>query len=247
MNALSPNSDCSAAIKTNKNEPEEKDAAVAEPPLKEEEVDERADKQARERKKQFHELAELLGTSQDPAELSAYLYDRFPSLGALLTTPLAAWEKVAVAGTQFPIMLQVLRECALRHNRACLPNDDLCADERKLMDYLIARLAWESVEHFHVLFLDEKNHLIADELQSVGTINHAPVYPREIALRCLALKARAVILAHNHPSGDATPSLGDVAMTQKVQSVLSVLDIKLLDHYVIGRANQSSFIKLGLL
>jgi DNA repair protein RadC len=102
-------------------------------------------------------------------------------------------------------------------------------------------------EEFRVLFLDRKNVLIADEVQTKGTVDHAPVYPREIVKRALELSASSLILVHNHPSGDPTPSKADIAMTREITAAAKALGITVHDHLVIGRAGHSSFKALGLL
>jgi len=115
------------------------------------------------------------------------------------------------------------------------------------MDYLNARLARERVEQFRVLFLDTKNRLIADEAQARGTVNHTPVYPREVVKRALELHATALILVHNHPSGDSTPSRADIEMTAEVKAAAAALGIVLHDHLIIGRDRPLSFRREGLL
>jgi len=116
-----------------------------------------------------------------------------------------------------------------------------------LIDYCSAAMARSGREEFRVLFLDRKNVLIADEVQSTGTVDHAPVYPREIVKRALALNASALILVHNHPSGDPSPSRADVAMTAEVVAAAKALKIDVHDHLVIGRSGHASFKSLGLL
>ena len=108
-------------------------------------------------------------------------------------------------------------------------------------------MAHRETEQFRILFLDRKNNLIADEEQAKGTVDHVPVYPREVAKRALELNASALILVHNHPSGDPTPSEADIAMTERVNVALNVLGITLHDHVIIGQATDASFRSLGLL
>ena len=103
-----------------------------------------------------------------------------------------------------------------------------------------------SVEHFRVLFLDRKNRLIGDEEQQRGTVDHTPVYPREVVKRALELSASAIILVHNHPSGDATPSTGDITMTREIKETAGRMGIELHDHLIITRSGESSFRSLGL-
>lgn len=116
-----------------------------------------------------------------------------------------------------------------------------------VLDYLSATLSLESEEQFRVLFLNKRNGLIADECMGKGTVDHCPVYPREVLRRAIELRATAVILAHNHPSGDVTPSAADIAMTQTLANTLKILGIAVHDHVVIGGASHASFRALGLL
>src|SRR6185312_6424005 len=116
-----------------------------------------------------------------------------------------------------------------------------------LLDYCAAAMARSEREEFRVLFLDRKNILIADEVQSAGTIDHTPVYPREIVKRALELAASAMILVHNHPSGDPTPSRADIDMTREVAAAAKALNIAVHDHLVVGRSGHASFKSLGLI
>ena len=117
----------------------------------------------------------------------------------------------------------------------------------RLMAYLNAVLSRERVEQFRVLFLDNRNRLLADEAQQRGTVNHTPVYPREVAKRALELHATALILVHNHPSGDPTPSAEDIAMTREIKAATATLSIVLHDHVVVGNGRWLSFRTEGLL
>lgn len=116
-----------------------------------------------------------------------------------------------------------------------------------LLQYVQSRIMNETREQFRVLFLDKKNHLIADEVMNYGTVDHAPVYPREIMRRALELAASAVILVHNHPSGDPTPSSADVDMTRQVIAAGRTLKIAIHDHLVVGTQGVASFKALGLI
>jgi DNA repair protein RadC len=115
-----------------------------------------------------------------------------------------------------------------------------------LLDYCRAAMAFEEREQFRILFLDKKNALIADEVQQRGTVDHTPVYPREVIRRALELSATAIILVHNHPSGDPTPSRADIQMTQTIVDVGKPLGIAVHDHLIIGREGHASFKALGL-
>jgi DNA repair protein RadC len=117
----------------------------------------------------------------------------------------------------------------------------------RLMEYLHAVLARERVEQFRLLFLDNKNRLVADEAQARGTVNHTPVYPREVVKRALELAATAIILVHNHPSGDPSPSREDIEMTREIKGAATTLGILLHDHIIVGNGSWLSFRKEGLL
>jgi DNA repair protein RadC len=116
-----------------------------------------------------------------------------------------------------------------------------------LIDYCHTVMSHRETEHFRVLFLDRKNTLIADEEQARGTVDHVPVYPREVVKRALELNASALILVHNHPSGDPTPSSSDIAMTAQIRAAAEALGITLHDHIIVGRSQEQSFRASGLL
>ena len=117
---------------------------------------------------------------------------------------------------------------------------------QKVIDYCTAQIGFAAVEEFHLLFLDRKNALIADERQQRGTVDHTPVYPREVVKRAIELGASALIMAHNHPSGDPTPSKADIETTREVAKAAALLGVTLHDHIVIGRGRHTSLKSLGL-
>jgi DNA repair protein RadC len=117
----------------------------------------------------------------------------------------------------------------------------------RLMDYCYSSMAHETKEHFRILFLNKKNEMIADEIQGSGTVDHTPAYPREIMKRALEIGATAMILVHNHPSGDPAPSQADIDLTRAVVNAGEPFQIKIHDHVIIGRKGYSSFKNLGLL
>ena len=143
--------------------------------------------------------------------------------------------------------LKTVQAAALRLMRAELATQPLLDDRERLMQYLTAQLSRERVEQFRILFLDTRNRLLADEAQARGTVNHTPVYPREVAKRALELHATGVILVHNHPSGDPAPSRADVAMTREIHAALATVAVVLHDHVIIGNGACASFRQLGLL
>ncbi len=140
-----------------------------------------------------------------------------------------------------------MRDIACRLLLGPVQSRPILGNWQALLDYCQAAMAYEQIEQFRILFLDRKNHLIADEVQQHGTVDHTPVYPREVVKRALLLNASAVILVHNHPSGDPTPSRDDVEMTRMLHAALEPIGIALHDHLVIGHGRHVSFRSLGLL
>ncbi len=184
---------------------------------------------------------------RDTKALAHALLARFGSFAATLAAPpndLRAIDGMGEAGTA---TLKIVHAAALRLARAEVAERPLLANWERLMGYLNAVLAREQVEQFRVLFLDNRNRLIADEAQGRGTVNHTPVYPREVVKRALELQATALILVHNHPSGDPTPSAEDVAMTQEVKSAATTLGLALHDHVIVGNGRWCSLRREGLL
>jgi len=143
--------------------------------------------------------------------------------------------------------LKSVQAAALRLMRAEVIDQPVLNNWDRLLAYLGAELSRERVEQFRVLFLDNRNRLLADEAQQRGTVNHTPVYPREVAKRALELHATALILVHNHPSGDPTPSRDDIAMTEQIRAAAAALSIVLHDHIIVGNGRWLSFRKEGLL
>jgi DNA repair protein RadC len=141
--------------------------------------------------------------------------------------------------------IKAAREAALRLMRAELQQRPVVNSWDKLIDYCSAQVAHGKVEEFHILFLDRKNVLIKDERQQRGTVDHTPVYPREVVKRALELGASALILVHNHPSGDPTPSKADIAVTQDIKKAAAPLGVVLHDHLIIGRNRHTSLRELG--
>jgi DNA repair protein RadC len=141
--------------------------------------------------------------------------------------------------------IKAAREAALRLMRAELEQRPVVNSWDKLIDYCSAQVAHGKIEEFHILFLDRKNVLIKDERQQRGTVDHTPVYPREVVKRALELGASAMILVHNHPSGDPTPSKADIAVTQDIKKAAAPLGVVLHDHVIIGRNRHTSLRELG--
>ena len=141
--------------------------------------------------------------------------------------------------------IKSVREAALRLMRLELQERPIVGSWDKLIDYCTAQVVHNTVEEFHILFLDRKNVLIKHERQQRGTVDHTPVYPREVVKRALDLGASALILVHNHPSGDPTPSKADIAVTQDIKKAAAPLGVVLHDHIIIGRNGHTSLRDLG--
>ncbi|UPY39423.1 DNA repair protein RadC [Sediminicoccus sp. KRV36] len=198
-----------------------------------------------------HELIEMILfialPRRDTKPIARALLDRFGSFADALSAPTQELRQIEGLGDAGIAALRTVQAAALRLSEAPLKNQQVLNNWDRLMDYLTARLARERVEQFRVLFLDAKNRLIADEAQARGTVNHTPVYPREVVKRALELHATALILVHNHPSGDPTPSRADIEMTAEVKQAAAALGITLHDHLIIGRDRPLSFRREGLL
>jgi len=198
-----------------------------------------------------HELIEMVLflalPRRDTKPIARALLDRFGSFADALSAPTQELRQIEGLGEAGVAALRTVQAAALRLVEAPLKGQAILNNWDRLMDYLNARLARERVEQFRVLFLDTKNRLIADEAQARGTVNHTPVYPREVVKRALELHATALILVHNHPSGDPTPSRADIEMTAEVKAAAAALGIVLHDHLIIGRNSPLSFRREGLL
>ena len=175
------------------------------------------------------------------------LLARFGSLGGVLGASVDELKTVPGIGATAATDLKLLHEAALRLGRESISKRPVVSSWSALLSYVRVALANETREQFRVLFLDKKNQLIADERMNQGTVDHAPVYPREVMRRALELSASALILVHNHPSGDPTPSGADVEMTQQIIEAGKSLRISVHDHLVVGREGVASFKGLGLM
>ncbi len=184
---------------------------------------------------------------RDTKPIARALIDRFGSFAASIAAPPQELRAVEGMGEAGAAALKIVQAAALRLARAEVQDRPLLSQWETLMGYLNAVMAREKVEQFRVLFLDARNRLLADEAQARGTVNHTPVYPREVVRRALELHATAIILAHNHPSGDPTPSRADIDMTREIKAAAQALSIVLHDHVIIGNGKWLSFRKEGLL
>jgi DNA repair protein RadC len=197
-----------------------------------------------------YELLEFLLFAASPRgdtkPLAKALLAHFGGLAEVLSAEPAALMSVSGCGEAAAAHLAAVREAGLRLARAELRERPLLGSWQKVVDYCTARIGFAEVEEFHLLFLDRKNGLIADERQQRGTVDHTPVYTREVVKRALELGATALIMVHNHPSGDPTPSKADIETTREVARAAATLGITLHDHIVIGRNRYASLKNLGL-
>jgi DNA repair protein RadC len=203
-----------------------------------------------------YEILEILLAASNPRgdtkPLAKRLIDHFGgTLAAVLSADPEAVRAVQADGRGLGnagiAMLKAVREAGLRLSRAQLSQGDVIGSWDQLIDYCKANIAHGVVEEFHLLFLDRKNTLLKHERQQRGTIDHTPVYPREVVKRALELNASALILVHNHPSGDPTPSKADIQVTREIVNAAKPLGLTVHDHLIIGRGRHTSLRDLGLL
>lgn len=202
-------------------------------------------------REQFRLLCGLLrpciGVRQS-RQVAFRLLQRFGSLSEVIAAPPKMLEEVAGVGAatarQLSIVLDVAKAFAGRRIACGAP---LLSSWPEVIDYCHAQMAFEPTERLRILFLDSKNRLIADEVQQTGTVDHTPVYPREVIKRALELSAVGMILVHNHPSGDPAPSSADVRMTRQITDIAKPLGITLHDHIIIGKSGHTSLRGLKLL
>ncbi len=183
----------------------------------------------------------------DTKPLAKRLLKKFGSFNNAITAEPARLKEVDGMGEAAVAALKLTEAAAVRLAQGEVMGGNVIASWSALLDYCHAAMARQRTEQFRILFLDRKNRLIADELQGRGTIDHTPVYPREVVKRALDLDASALIMVHNHPSGDPTPSKADIEMTREVGQAVNAVGISLHDHIVVSRTGHASFKSLGLL
>jgi DNA repair protein RadC len=194
-------------------------------------------------------LEVILFTAHPRADAEPLVAELIESFGSLAEVLSADAEALAAVGLDPPAIagVKLVREAARRLMRAELHQRPVIGAWDKLVAYCSAHIGYSKVEEFHLLFLDRKNVLIKHERQQRGTVNHTPVYPREVIKRALELGASALILVHNHPSGDPTPSQADIAVTKDIVKAAAPLGIALHDHIIIGRGRHTSLRELELI
>lgn len=183
---------------------------------------------------------------RDVKPLAKALLARFGGLSGVLGASPAELRTVKGVGESVALDLKLAHEAAVRMGRESVGKRTVITSWSQLLAYVKLALANEAREQFRVLFLDNKNQLIADEVMNRGTVDHAPVYPREVMRRALELSAAAVILVHNHPSGDPNPSGADIEMTRQVAEAGKALRVTVHDHLIVGRHGVASLKGLGL-
>lgn len=184
---------------------------------------------------------------RDTKDLAKRLIARFGSFAEVVNAPPGRLKEVAGVGQSVITELKLIHAAAVRLTRSGLNQRPLLSSGPDVISYLTLAQAFEVREQFRILFLDKKNRLIADEVQGEGTIDHTPVYVREVVKRALELAATAIILVHNHPSGDPTPSRADIDMTKLVIEAGRPLGVTVHDHIIVGRGGHVSMRALRLI
>ncbi|MFV8556926.1 RadC family protein [Sulfitobacter sp. SBS6] len=184
---------------------------------------------------------------RDVKPLARALMDRFGDFNRVITAPEPRLKDISGVGDAVIVELKVIEAAAHRMARSRVMRQHVLSGWDALLDYCHTTMAYRETEQFRVIYLDRKNVVIGDEEQGKGTVDHVPVYPREVAKRALELNASALILVHNHPSGDPTPSQADIDMTQQIFAACSALGLTLHDHLIIGKSRELSFRSEGYL
>ncbi|MDZ4382297.1 MAG: DNA repair protein RadC [Parvibaculum sp.] len=198
-----------------------------------------------------YELLELIlfraVPRRDVKPLAKDLIARFGGFSEVINAEPARLRETKGVSDAILTEFRIVHETGLRLTQAKVLKKEVIGSWDALIDYCTASMAHNPTEQFRILFLDRKNVLIADEVQQKGTVDHTPVYPREVVKRALELNASALILVHNHPSGDPTPSNADVQMTRQIVDTAKPLGIEVHDHLVVGKGRHASFRSLGLI
>jgi len=184
---------------------------------------------------------------RDVKPLAKDLVAKFGSFGEVIAAPRKRLMEVKGVGEAVVDELKIVHAAANRLTRGQVTKRAVLSSWSSVLDYCHTAMAYADREQFRLLFLDKRNQLIADEVQQVGTVDHTPVYPREVVKRALELSATALILVHNHPSGDPTPSGADIQMTQAIIDVAKPLGISVHDHIIVGKDGHASFKGLKLI
>jgi DNA repair protein RadC len=184
---------------------------------------------------------------RDVKPIAKELLKTFGSLAEVLAAPRDRLAKVGGLGDESATDIKIVQAAASRLLRGEVKGRDVLSSWSAVLDYCRAAQGFAEKEEFRILFLDKRNKLIADEVQQTGTVDHTPIYPREVIKRALELSATAIILVHNHPSGDPTPSRADIEMTKAIVDVAKPLGIAVHDHIIVGRDGHASLKGLKLI
>ena len=198
-----------------------------------------------------YELLELIlfraVPRRDTKPLAKAILAQFGTFAEALNAPEERLKEVPGLGEAAITEIKLVRAAALRLVRGEVLERPVLASWSQVLDYCRAAMGFEAKEQFRILFLDKRNQIIADEVQQKGTVDHTPVYVREVVKRALELSATAIVLVHNHPSGDPTPSRADIEMTKQIVSSAKNLGIVVHDHIIVGKQGHASFRGLGLI
>ncbi len=198
-----------------------------------------------------YELLELIlfraVPRRDTKPLAKSLIERFGSFAEVISANPERLKEISGIGDNVATEIKLVHAAALRLSQGEIMQRPALSSWTLLIDYCRSSMAFNEKEQFRILFLDKKNILIADEVQQEGTVDHTPVYTREVVKRALELAASSIILVHNHPSGDPTPSQPDIIMTRKIIEAAEKLNIKIHDHIIVGKQGHASFRGLGLM
>ncbi|MFC7053038.1 DNA repair protein RadC [Hansschlegelia quercus] len=183
----------------------------------------------------------------DVKPLAKHLIATFGSFADVLAAPYERLVEIKGIKDATATDFKIVEAAARRFAKGAVTKRRALSSWSSVIDYCRTAMAFDDRERFRILFLDKKNGLIADEVQQTGTIDHTPVYPREVVRRALELRASALILVHNHPSGDPTPSRADIEMTRTIVDIAKPLGIEVHDHVIVGREGHASFRALKLI
>jgi len=184
---------------------------------------------------------------RDTKPLAKAILARFGTFAEAMNAPEDLLLEVPGLGSAAVIEIRLVRAAALRLMQGEVFERPVLASWAQVLDYCRAAMGFEAKEQFRILFLDKRNQMIADEVQQEGTVDHTPVYVREVVKRALELSATAIVLVHNHPSGDPTPSRADIEMTKQIVDAAKPLGVVVHDHIIVGKQGHTSFRGLGLI
>jgi len=184
---------------------------------------------------------------RDVKPLAKQLLEKFGSFAEVISAPAARLKEIGGLGDAAVTEFKIVAAAAQRLAKGQVKKRPVLSSWASVIDYCRTAQAFSETEQFRILFLDKRNQLIADEVQQQGTIDHTPVYPREVVKRALELSATAIILVHNHPSGDPTPSPADIEMTRQVATIAKPLGVQLFDHIIVGKDGHASLKGLRLI